>query len=116
MSADAERDREPDAVDAVLGRGALVARADVAGHRAGGRVGEEVEDPERGGEHDRGDRDAAERPGAEVTDDRGVGEQVQRLGDQRAERGSARRTISRSCGLRHRRVATTGALLQAVAP
>ena len=34
-----------------------------------------------------GDREAAERPGAEVADDRGVGEQVERFGDQCAEGG-----------------------------
>ena len=36
--------------------------------------------------------------GAEVADDGGVGEQEQRLGHQREERGPARRTISRSAG------------------
>ena len=32
-----------------------------------------------------GDREAAERADAEVADDRGVGEEVERLGDERAE-------------------------------
>ncbi len=40
-------EREPDTGDAVLGRGAFVARADPPGDRGGRAVGQEVEDPER---------------------------------------------------------------------
>ena len=60
---------------------------EAAGHRAGGGVGEEVEDREGGGEDDPGHRQAGELAGAEVPDDGGVGEHVERLGDQRPEGG-----------------------------
>ena len=62
-------------------------RADAAGDGGGRAVGEEVEDPERRRQHRARDREPAERPGAEAADDRGVGEHVQRLGDERTERG-----------------------------
>ena len=42
--------------------------------------------PNDGGEHDAGDREPAERADAEVADDRGVGQEVERLGDERPER------------------------------
>ncbi len=83
---DAERDREPQSGDALFGRGAAVARADAArdcGRRA---VGEEVEDPEHRVEDRAGDAEPAERMSSEVADDGGVGEHVQRLGGERAER------------------------------
>ena len=59
--------------------------ADEPGHRRGGAVRQE--DEERiGSEHDaRGDRETAELRRAEVPDDRGVRENVEGLGDERAE-------------------------------
>ena len=72
--------------DAVFGGAAFVAGAEVTGHDRGRAVGQEVEDAERRGEHRAGDTEPAELMRAEVPDDRGVGEDVQRLGDQRAER------------------------------
>ena len=60
-------------------------RADAAGDGRGRAVGEEVEDAERRGQHRPGDRQPGERPRAEVADDRGVGEDVERLRDERAE-------------------------------
>ncbi len=63
----------------------VVAGAEMAGDGAGGRVGEEVEDAEGGGEHDGGDRHTAELLGAQVTDNGGVGEEVEGFGDQRPE-------------------------------
>ena len=70
----------------MLGRALAVAGADAAGDRGGRAVGEEVEDAERHAEHGAGDAEPAERPGAEVPDDRGVGQDVERLGRERAER------------------------------
>ena len=49
-------------------------------------VGEEVEDGERGRQHRRRDRERGELRRAEVADDRGVDEHVERLGGERAER------------------------------
>ena len=83
----AESDREPAPVDAALGRVLPVAGAELAGDARGRRVREEVEDAERGGEHRPRHREAGEGAGAEVPDDGGVGQQVERLGGQRAERG-----------------------------
>ena len=83
---DAEPEREPHAGDAVLGRALRVARADAAGDGRGRAVGEEVEDPERHAQDGAGHAEPAERPGAEVPDDRGVGQHVERLGRERAER------------------------------
>ena len=68
-----------------LDRGALVAGAEVPGDDARRAVGEEDEDA--GARDEGGARDA--EPGelgrAEVADDRGVGEQEERLGDEREE-------------------------------
>ena len=50
-------------------------------------VREEVEDRERAGKDGSGEAERGELRPAEVTDDRGVGEDVQRLRGERAERG-----------------------------
>ena len=84
-----EHDREPAPVDAALGRVPAVAGAELAGDAGGRAVREEVEDGEGGGEDGAGDGEPGERPGAEMADDGGVGQQVQGLGGQRA-RGRAR--------------------------
>ena len=83
---DAEPERQPEPVDAELGGRPAVAGADLAGHRRGGGVGEEVEDREPRGQHRARDREGGERVGAEPPDDGGVGEQVQGFGGQRAQR------------------------------
>jgi hypothetical protein len=83
-----EPGREPQPVDTEMGSCSTVAGAGLARDRGGGRVGEEVEDAERGGEDRPRDGEAGELRGPEVTDDRGVGEEVQRLRDQREERGN----------------------------
>jgi hypothetical protein len=49
-------------------------------------VGEEVAQRDDGGEQRGGERERRELGRPDVPDDRGVGEQVQRLGRQRAER------------------------------
>ena len=51
----------------------------------GGAVGEEDAQADDGLEDDRGDAEAGELGRAEVADDRGVGEQEERLGDEREE-------------------------------
>lgn len=85
--ADAEAGGQPDAVDAVLGRGAPVPRPDLAGDRARGRIGEEVEDRERRRQHRARDRQPGERVRAQMPDDGGVDEDVERLRRQGPERG-----------------------------
>jgi hypothetical protein len=76
---------QPEAVDA-LGEGtADVARPQPSRDAGRGAVGEEDADPDDGLQHDRGDAEAGELRGAEVADDGGVGEQEERLGDQRQE-------------------------------
>ena len=57
------------------------------GRRCGGAVGEEDAEPDGGLEHDGGDAEPGQLRRAEVADDGGVGEQEQRLGDQRQEGG-----------------------------
>ncbi len=78
--------REPAAVDSALGRVLAAARPELAGHPRGRAVGEEVEHAERRRQHRAGDGQTGERAGAEVPDDRGVGEEVQRLGRQGTQR------------------------------
>ena len=81
----ADDDGEPDAVDALGEGGPEVAGAEVAGDAGGGAVGEEDAQPDDRLEDDRGDAEAGELGGAEVADDGGVGEQEERLGDEREE-------------------------------
>jgi hypothetical protein len=79
-----EGDREPDAVDPGLEGVALAARAGEAGYLCGGGVGEEHAQADDREQDVRGEAQAGELRGAEVSDDRGVGEDEQRLGDQEA--------------------------------
>ena len=65
----------------------MLARADEAGHRRGRPVGQEDEHGEAGGQDGVGDGHARQLVGAEVADDGGVGQAVERLGDQRPEGG-----------------------------
>ena len=83
---DADEHRQPDAVDALGERALLVAGADAPGDAGGGAVGQEDAQPDRGLQHHRRDALAGQLGGAEVADDRGVGEQEQRLGHERQER------------------------------
>ncbi len=82
---DTDDHREPQAVDALGERAAQVAGAEVAGHAGGGAVGEEDAQADRGLQDDRRDAEAGELGRAEVADDRGVGEQEDRLGDEGEE-------------------------------
>ena len=83
----ADEDRQPDPVDA-LGQGAAgVAGPEVARDARGGPVGEEDAQPDHGLQHHGGEAEAGQGGGAEVADDRGVGEQEQRLGRERQEGG-----------------------------
>jgi hypothetical protein len=67
--------------------GELVARAVVARHLRRRAVGEEVEEREGAGEERGGDRQRGQLLGAEMADHRGVRQEVQRLGGERAECG-----------------------------
>ena len=69
----------------LLGRPVLPG-PDPAGDGTGGGVGEEVAQGEGRREHDPRHGEPGERAGAEVPDDRGVGQHVQRLGHERSER------------------------------
>ena len=82
----ADADREPEAVDALGDGTAQVAGADPARDAAGGAVGQEDAQADHRLEDGGRDAEAGERRGAEVADDRGVGEQEERLGDQREQR------------------------------
>ena len=84
---DPEGHRQPHPLDGLVGGLAVVAGPDEAGHRRGGAVGEEDEDRVERGQHGVGDGQAGELRGAEVADDGGVGEDVERLGDERPEGG-----------------------------
>ena len=78
---------QPDPVDALGERRAEVARPEVARDARRGAVREEDTEPDDGLEDHRGDAQARELRGAEVTDDGGVREQEQRLGDEGEEGG-----------------------------
>ena len=69
----------------------LLARPVVASHLRGGAVGQEVEEREAAGEQRGGQRQRGQLRGAEVADDRGVGQDVERLGGKCAERGERER-------------------------
>ena len=84
---DAEQQREPQAVDALGERRAQVARAQLPRHRGGRAVGEEDADRHGRGQQRAGDAEPGELGSAEVADDRRVGQQEQRLGDQGGEGG-----------------------------
>ena len=65
----------------------LLPGTDETGHRCGGAVREEDEERVRG-EHDAGgDGETAELRRPEMTDDRGVGQDVERFGDECTEGG-----------------------------
>ncbi len=84
--ADAEADGEPHRLRAEPPRRLLLARSARARHLRGRPVLEEVEDREDAAEDRRGDAERGELRAAEVPDDRGVDEEVQRLRGERAER------------------------------
>ena len=79
---------EPGGLDP-LGDGAVpVPGAGATGRAGGGAVGEEVEQGRRPRQESSPDGEPAERDRAEVPDDRGVDQQVQRLGREDDERGN----------------------------
>ena len=83
---DPEREREPDRLRAEPPRRLLLARAAGARDLGGRPVLEEVEDREEPAEDRERDAERGELRAAEVADDRGVDEQVERLRRERAER------------------------------
>jgi hypothetical protein len=84
--ADADRARQPQGLGGDAPGRLLLARAVQARHLSGRPVGQEVEERERPGEQRRGDGERRELLRPEVPDHRRVGEQVERLGRERAER------------------------------
>ena len=84
---DAEPERQPEPVDAGRHRAAAVAGAHASRHRGRRRVGEEHHEPDDRLQDRAREPEPRERRRPEVADHRGVGEQEQRLGDQRPERG-----------------------------
>ena len=84
---DAQREGQPEAVDPGPDRRAFGAGAELAGDDAGGAVGEEHEQVGRGDERGAGHAEAGQRGQAQVPDDRRVGQQEERLGDQGEEGG-----------------------------
>ena len=83
----AEQQREPQAVDALGERRAQVTGTQPPRHRRGRAVGEEDADRHGRGQQRTGDAEPGELGSAEMTDDRRVGQQEQRLGDQGGEGG-----------------------------
>ena len=65
----------------------MLAGAEQTGDRRGGAVGEEDENGEGDQQERRRQRKSGELWGAEVPDHGGVGEDVERFGDQRTKRG-----------------------------
>ena len=83
---DAEREREPDRLRAEPPRRLLLAGSARARDLRGRPVLEEVEDRERAAEDRERDAERGELRPAEVPDDRGVDEEVERLRRERAQR------------------------------
>ena len=94
-----DEDGEPGAVDAERQRAAPVAGAQSTGDTGGGAVGQEDAQADRGLQDHRGDADAGELGGAEVSDDGCVPEEEQRLGDE-GEEGRDRQAQDLPVGLR----------------
>ncbi len=80
-----QQQRQPGAGHAVGQGAAQVTRAEPAPDRRGGAVREEHAQPDDGLQHGRGQRQRGQRVHAEVAHHGGVGEQEQRLADQRGE-------------------------------
>jgi hypothetical protein len=81
-----DRKRRPERLRRQARRPIVVSGPGRARHDGGRSVREEVEDRERPGEDGSGEPERCELRAAEVADDRGVDEDVQRLGGERAER------------------------------
>ncbi len=81
-----EAEREPYAGHAVLGGRLRISRADAARDGCRRAVRQEIEDPEGDTQDGSGDAETGQRQGPEMPDDRRVGQHVQRLGRERAER------------------------------
>ena len=86
-----ETDREPGRLDALGDGPGPVAGTRPAGGSRGGAVGEEVQQRRRPRQQRTADRQSCERDGAEVADDRGVDQQVQRLRRQDDQGGDGER-------------------------
>ena len=84
---DRQEQRQPHPLEPLAGRLRRLARADEPGHRPGRAVREEHEQEVRRQQHARRDAEPRQLVGAEVAHHRRVHQHVQRLGDQRPERG-----------------------------
>jgi hypothetical protein len=82
----ADGERQPQRLRRKLARVGLAAGAVKPRDMRGRRVGEEVAQCDDRRQQRRGQRERRQLLGSEVADDRGVDEQVQRLGRERAER------------------------------
>ena len=79
---------EPEPVDARLHGAPQIARAPPARHQGCGGVGQEDHEPDRCLQDGARDREAGQRFGAEVADERRVDDEKEGLGDERPERGN----------------------------
>ena len=80
-----EPERQPQRLDGLVGGGHLVASAAQPGDGRSRAVGQEDEDRVEREQHGGCHRQPAQLVGADVADDGGVGQHVERLGDERAE-------------------------------
>ena len=83
---DPDAQPQPDAVHTLGVRASQVTGSCEAGHRRGCAMREEDAEEHRIEQHSRRDAEPGQLSGAEVTDDRAVGEQEERLGEEGAER------------------------------
>ena len=83
----AEPQREPDRLRPERRRGAVLAGPVQPRHPGGRPVGQEDAEPDDGAQRRRGERERGELRRAQVADDRGVDQEVERLGRERAQRG-----------------------------
>ena len=84
---DAERERKPDRLRSEAARRLLLPRSAGASDLGRRPVLEEVEDGKKPAEQRERDAECGELRSSEVADDRGVDEEVERLGRERAQRG-----------------------------
>ncbi len=105
---DADRDREPEAVDALGECGPAVAGAELAGDACRRAVGEEDAEADDRGQHGPGESEARELASAEVADDGRVAEQEQtarrRVRGRRGARAGRSRGRARVVRRRSRRL------------
>jgi hypothetical protein len=85
-AADPDAQPEPDPVATLRVRASEVTRSRETGHPRGGAMGEKDAEKDGVQQYRRRNAEPGELLGAQVTDDRAVGEQEKRFGEERAER------------------------------